>query len=227
MPLRPGGGYGSEGQVDTSALFPCSTTRELPSWSSHSRIVWSKLHWQRASIRNSRPVLYVILFVFHGTPLRMPQASRDSVASSSHSLTLPSSSALASPAAVGGKGQSPHQVGMPRASARSEPSGLLHLPQPNRCPRSRHWRAGAIRLPGQREDRTRMRQTPRGGCPASHPRAGRSHQVPTGEQASIGGKARQVVPLICQTDQSRVPLATSHSLTLLSRLPLASGVRPS
>src|SRR2546425_1058105 len=38
----------------------------------------------------------------------------------------------------------------------------------------------------------------------------------------VGEKARQVVPLICQTDQSRVPLATSHSLTLLSRLPLAS-----
>src|SRR6266581_234045 len=63
---------------------------------------------------------------------------------------------------------------------------------------------------------------------AALPRDGISHSrmvpatSPLASRRPSGAKARQSMPMVCQPDQSTIPLSTSHSLTLPSRLPLES-----
>src|SRR2546425_3872698 len=95
------------------------------------------------------------------------------------------------PTAIGGKGQSPHPVAMPRERlhAGSRP-GLLPLPQPKRAREVATGEQAPIRAPGQREDRTGMRQLLEGGAQLRIPEPDGRIKSPTGEQSSIGSKGQ-------------------------------------
>ncbi len=95
------------------------------------------------------------------------------------------------PAPVGGKGQSRYPVAMPlkRLHAGSRP-GLLPLPQPQRAHDAATGEQAPIRAPGQREDRTGMRQV-REGCAQLRIPEPDGRLIPTaGQRASIGGKSQ-------------------------------------
>src|SRR2546422_5434830 len=83
----------------TTALWPCSTTRELPSWPSHSRIVWSKL--PLASVPPS--ALQARACTCFVCPTSVCRQRRLPVSPTSQSLTVPSQLALASRLPLGAK----------------------------------------------------------------------------------------------------------------------------
>src|SRR6266478_5314804 len=95
------------------------------------------------------------------------------------------------PAAVGGKGQSPHPVAMPpeRLDAGSRPA-LLHLPDANRALEAATGEPAPIRAPGQREDRTGMRHVLQGGAQRSLPEPDGGIMSATSEQTSIRSKGQ-------------------------------------
>src|SRR5947209_240510 len=98
--------------------------------------------------------------------------------------------------AVGGKGQSPHPVAMPpeRLYAGSW-LGLPRawdLPHPNVSIKAATGEQAPIWTPGQREDRTGMRQRLQGCAQLRIPEPHRRVIAPTGEHASVRSKGQPV-----------------------------------
>ncbi len=141
---------------------------------------------QRASIRAPGQGLYL---------LRMPH-KRLAQAAASRLPDLPQldgaiPARAGQPAAIGGKGQFPHPVAMPhkRLHAGSRP-GLLPLPQPNRARDVATGKQAPIRAPGQREDRTGMRQLLQGGAQLRVPEPDGGFRSSTGEQVASRRKGQ-------------------------------------
>src|SRR2546421_38577 len=94
-------------------------------------------------------------------------------------------------AAVGGKGQAAHPVAMclKRLHAASRPA-RLPLPQPNRAHGVSTGEQVPIRAPGQREDRTGMRQLLEQGAQLRIPASDGRISPSAGELMAIGGKGQ-------------------------------------
>src|SRR6266849_2233645 len=207
----------------TSAVCPRSTARALPCSTSHSQIVVSRL--LLASVRPSG--------LQATRPLAVGPASvwrRRWLPSSltSHSLTVPSQLALARVRPSEAKTSPITQFVCPVRTAMQVAGhefcishnriGPSKLPLASKCPSALQ----AIADTGS-------------GCesvlrcvPLCRSQRWTIASLPplVASRRPSGAKARLVILLVCQPVQSRAPLATSHSLTVLSQLPLAS-VRPS